>query len=71
MSITADPPPGSEHERLMSQAEQLARRRRSRERRFALGVRVSYVVLFALLALLFSGLDLRPYNIPFRTIQLD
>lgn len=71
MSITADPPPASEHERLMSQAEQLARRRRSRERRFALGVRVSYVVLFALLALLFSGLDLRPYNIPFRTIQLD
>lgn len=73
MSITADPPqrPPGEAERLLSQADQLARRRRRRERRFGLGVRISYVVLFLFLAFLFSGIDLRPYGLPIRTIGLD
>ena len=70
MSITLRPTDPSP-EQVLSQAEQLAGRRRRRERRFGLGVRISYIVLFALLAFLFSGLDLRPYGIPIRTIGLD
>ena len=75
MSATAGPtdstPPGIDPERLRHQSEQLTRRRRGRARRFNVGVRVSYVVLFLLLAILFSGIDLRPYGLPLRTIGLD
>ena len=75
MSATAGPtnssPPGTDPERLRRQSELLTRRRRGRERRFNVGVRVSYVVLFLLLALLFSGIDLRDSGIPLRTIRLD
>ena len=73
MSAAAGPtnsePPGTEPERLRRQSEQLSRRRRGRERRFNVGVRVSYVVLFLLLGFLFSGIDLRSYGIPLRTIR--
>lgn len=69
---TAEPTtPISEQERQQSQTQQLAGRRRRRERRFAVGVRLSYLVLFLLLALLFSGIDLREQGIPLRTIGLD
>lgn len=74
MSITADPSGHSgqtETDRLRNQAEQLAQRRRRRERRFNIGVRISYVVLFLLLAFLFSGIDTRIFGIPIRTIRLD
>ncbi len=71
MGITADPDEASEVERLQRQAEQLARRRRERERRFSLGVRVSYLVLFLLLAFLFSGFQAQIGGITIRTIKLD
>lgn len=74
MSITADPPgrPGqTEADRLRSQAEQLAQRRRRRERRFNVGVRVSYVVLFLMLAFLFSGVTIEILGLTITTIQLD
>ena len=71
MSITADPPGAPETERLRSQAEQLAQRRLRRERRFSAGVRVSYVVLFLLLAFLFSGAQIEIFGITINTIQLD
>jgi polar amino acid transport system permease protein len=74
MSITADPtgtPEASEAERLRSQAELLAQRRSRRARRFSVGVKVSYVVLFLLLALLFSGLEFEIFGITFQTIGLD
>jgi polar amino acid transport system permease protein len=74
MSITADPtgaPDAAESERLRSQAEQLAERRRRRERRFGIGVKVSYVVLFFALAFLFSGVSFEILGLTIRTIQLD
>lgn len=61
----------TEDERLRQQAEQLARRRRRRERHFALGVRVSYLVLFGALAFLFSGFRAQLGPIAIRTIKLD
>ncbi len=71
MSITADHHGASESERLQNQAEQLAQRRRRRERRFFVGVRVSYVVLFLLLAFLFSGFQAEIGGFAIRTIRLD
>jgi polar amino acid transport system permease protein len=75
MSIPIDPanppPQVGESDRLRDQAEQLNRRRQRRERRFSLGVRISYVVLFLFLALLFSGLDTSIAGLRFRTIGLD
>jgi len=75
MSITIDPanppPPAGEGDRLRTQAEQLTRRRQRRERRFSLGVRFSYIVLFFFLALLFSGIDTTIGGIRVRTIGLD
>ena len=71
MSITADPPGAPDSERLQTQAEQLSQRRRSRYRRFTLGVRVSYVVLFLFLAFLFSGVELEIGGLTISTIQLD
>ncbi len=74
MSITADPSGHSgqtETDRLRNQAEQLAQRRRRRERRFNIGVRISYIVLFLLLAFLFSGINTTILGIPIRTIRLD
>jgi len=71
LSITADPPGAPDSERLRTQAEQLTQRRRSRSRRFVVGVRVSYVVLFLFLAFLFSGLRLEVGSLTIRTIGLD
>jgi polar amino acid transport system permease protein len=75
MSITAEPGPSAagqtEIERLQSQATQLARRRERRARRFNLGVKISYVVLFLLLAFLFSGAQVEIFGVTIRTIQLD
>lgn len=71
MSITAGPSGLSENERLQSQTEQLAQRRQRRERRFSRGVRISYVVLFLLLAFLFSGFRLEAFGRTFKTISLD
>ena len=71
MSITAEPPGSTEVERLRSQAELLAQRRRRRERRFSAGVRVAYVVLFLALALLFSGIEFEAFGLTFSTIGLD
>lgn len=75
MSITADPPgrqPGqTETDRLRTQAEQLAQRRRRRERRFNVGVKVSYVILFLMLAFLFSGVTIEIFGLTINTIQLD
>ncbi|MCZ2114873.1 MAG: amino acid ABC transporter permease [Anaerolineae bacterium] len=71
MSIMADQPDDAEIKRLQAQAEQLAHRRRRRKRRFALGVRISYLVLFGLLAFLFSGFRAQIGDITIRTIQLD
>ncbi len=71
MGITADPDEASEVERLQRQAKQLARRRRERERRFSFGVRVSYLVLFLLLAFLFSGFQAQIGGFTIRTIKLD
>jgi polar amino acid transport system permease protein len=71
MSITAEPTGAAESERLRSQTEQLARRRRVRERRYSVGVRVAYVVLFILLAFLFSGIRFEIAGRTIRTIQLD
>jgi polar amino acid transport system permease protein len=68
MSITADPP---DSERLRSQAEELSRRRSSRERRFKVGVRLSYIVLFLFLAFLFSGVTFEVGGVTITTIQLD
>lgn len=71
MSITADSSDYTDQERLRSQAEQLAQRRRRRERRFSRGVRLSYVVLFLLLAFLFSGFHAEAFGRTFKTIGLD
>ena len=72
MSITADPPGAPpDSERLRSQAAQLTQRRRSRERRFSVGVRLSYVGLLLFLAFLFSGFRFEAGGITIRTIQLD
>ncbi len=71
MSITADPPGTPESERLQDQANQLSQRRRSRARRFNIGVKVSYIVLFLLLAFLFSGANFQILGFTFTTIQLD
>lgn len=54
-----------------SQAELLAERRRSKERRFRTGVYVSYAVLFLLLAFLFSGIRFNLFGIEIKTIALD
>jgi polar amino acid transport system permease protein len=67
MSITAEP----DSDRLQAQAEQLSQRRRSRARRFAVGVRVSYIVLFLGLAFLFSGIEVQIGGLTISTIQLD
>ena len=69
MSITADQTGSADSERLQSQAEQMAQRRRRRDRRFSAGVRVSYVVLFLGLAFLFSGIEIEALGIS--TIALD
>ena len=71
MSITADPPGTPDSDRLRTQAEQLTQRRRSRARRFTVGVRVSYVVLFLFLACLVSGTRLEIGGLTIRTIGLD
>ena len=71
MSITADPPGTPDSDRLRTQAEQLTQRRRSRARRFTVGVRVSYVALFLFLAFLFSGTRLEIGGLTIRTIGLD
>lgn len=75
MSITVDPaettPDHAEEERLTGQAQELARRRSRKERRFSLGVKISYVVLFLGLAFLFSGADFWIGNIHIQTISLD
>lgn len=76
MSITADPvepvPPSTlDSERLSGQARELAKRRSRRERRFSIGVKVSYVVLFFFLAFLFSGVQISIGGIEINTISLD
>lgn len=75
MSLTADSPqaspPTTETERLSDQARELARRRSRRERRFSIGVKISYVVLFLALAFLFSGITIQIGNITIQTINLD
>ena len=71
MSITADQTGPSDSERLQSQAEQIAQRRRRRERRFSTGVRLSYFVLFLALAFLFSGFEAEVLGISINTIALD
>lgn len=76
MSITAEPTnpipsPATEEERLSGQARELARRRSRRERRFNLGVKISYVVLFLFLAFLFSGVQISIGPIQISTISLD
>jgi len=76
LSITADPvepvPPSTlESERLSGQARELAKRRSRRERRFSIGVKVSYVVLFFFLAFLFSGVQISIGGIEINTINLD
>lgn len=71
MSITADSSNFADQERLRSQAEQLTKRRRQRERRFSRGVRISYIVLFLLLAFLFSGFHAEAFGRTFKTIGLD
>ena len=69
MSITAEQTGSADSERLQSQAEQMAQRRRRRDRRFSAGVRVSYVGLFLGLAFLFSGIEIEALGIS--TIALD
>jgi len=54
-----------------SQAEQIRAVRRRRERRFTLGVNLSYGVLLALLAYAFSGIKFTVGGLQFSTIQLD
>jgi polar amino acid transport system permease protein len=76
LSITADPvepvPPSTlDSERLSGQARELAKRRSRRERRFSIGVKVSYVVLFFFLAFLFSGVQISIGGIEINTINLD
>jgi polar amino acid transport system permease protein len=76
LSITADPvepvPPSTlDSERLSGQARELAKRRSRRERRFSIGVKVSYVVLFFFLAFLFSGVQISIGGIEINTISLD
>jgi polar amino acid transport system permease protein len=75
LSITADPvepvQPTAEEERLSGQAKELARRRSRRERRFSIGVKISYIILFLAVAFLFSGADLTIGPIHIETIGLD
>jgi polar amino acid transport system permease protein len=75
LSITADPvesvQPTTEEERLSGQARELARRRSRRERRFSIGVKVSYIILFLAVAFLFGGADLTIGPIQIKTISLD
>lgn len=54
-----------------SQAEQIRALRRQRERRFSLGVNLSYGVLFILLAYAFSGIKFTVGGLQFSTITLD
>jgi polar amino acid transport system permease protein len=75
LSITADPvepvQPTTEEERLSGQARELARRRSRRERRFSIGVKISYIILFLAVAFLFGGADLTIGPIQIKTIGLD
>ncbi len=54
-----------------SQAEQIRALRRRKERRFSLGVNLSYAVLLGLLAYAFSGIKFTLFGLQFSTIQLD
>lgn len=70
-AVASDAAGSTEQSRLATQAEQLAKRRQRRERRFAIGVRLSYLVLFAILFFLFSGVETRLLGFQIRTISLD
>lgn len=54
-----------------SQSDLIYERQRRGRLRFGLGVQLSYLVLFALLLLLFSGLRIEIGGVTFRTIELD
>jgi polar amino acid transport system permease protein len=75
LSATADPVepvgPTAEEERLSGQARELARRRGRRERRFSIGVKISYIFLFLGVMFLFGGVDITIGPIHIKTIGLD
>jgi polar amino acid transport system permease protein len=63
--------PPSESDRYLAQSGQVRDLRRKRSRDFNVGVQISYVALFALLAYAFSGIQFQIGNLRFTTIQLD
>lgn len=63
--------PPSDSERYLAQSGQVRDLRRKRDRDFNIGVQISYVALFALLAYAFSGIQFQIGNLRFTTIQLD
>jgi polar amino acid transport system permease protein len=80
MSLTAEPvqppdapppAPGTRAAANKTQADLLAERRRSKERRFKTGVWISYGVLLGFLVFLFSGVQFTIFGVTFQTISLD
>jgi polar amino acid transport system permease protein len=80
MSLTAEPvqppdapppAPGTRAAANKTQADLLAERRRSKERRFKTGVWISYAVLLGFLVFLFSGVQFTIFGVTFQTISLD
>lgn len=77
MGVSADPLGRQEPSEIelaateRGQRDAVAERRRRRERRFTTGVYLSYVALFAVLVVLFSGIDVTILGVRIKTIPLD
>lgn len=77
MAVSADPlnqpdgPDLSPLDTTATQKELIGQRRRKRERRFTVGVTLSYIGLFLLLAFLFSGISFEIFGLQIQTISLD
>ena len=77
MGVSADPldrPEPTEAELAevyQGQKDTVADRRRARDRKFTRGVYLSYIALFAMLVVLFSGISTTIFGVEISTIQLD